>query len=106
ATPDPTAVLKINAIGGKGGNTQNDDPATTGVQPHGPGGGGGGGLIYYAIASGTINVNNAGGASGKTNNGAGITHNAAGGSTGISTPFAIGSLPPYLQGNTGICYPQ
>jgi len=106
ATPDPTAVLTMNAIGGRGGNTQNDDPATTGVQPHGPGGGGGGGLIYYAIASGTINVNNAGGASGKTNNGAGITHNAAGGSTGISTPFAIGSLPPYLQGNTGICYPQ
>jgi len=106
SNPDPTAVLTINAIGGKGGNTENDDPATDNVQPHGPGGGGGGGLIFYAIASGTVNVNTAGGASGKTNSGAGITHNATDGLAGVSTPFTIASLPANLQGNGGACYPE
>ncbi|MBS1501739.1 MAG: hypothetical protein JST32_06740, partial [Bacteroidetes bacterium] len=82
ANPNPSAVLTINAIGGKGGNTEND-PGGTGVQPHGPGGGGGGGTVMYAISSGTVNVNVNGGPSGKTNSGAGIPHFATDGMAGI-----------------------
>jgi gliding motility-associated-like protein len=106
STPDPTAKLTITANGGKGGYTVGDDPGTTGVQPHGPGGGGGGGQIFYAIGSGTISHNVLGGASGKTNSGAGITHNAANGAPGIANAVALGSLPISLQGSSVTCYPE
>ncbi|MDB5118870.1 MAG: hypothetical protein JWN56_88 [Sphingobacteriales bacterium] len=54
--------LSIEAIGGNGGNTERD----VGVNEHGPGGGGGGGQIFYAMSSGTVNVNVKNGVAGKT----------------------------------------
>jgi len=102
--PDPAATLTIHAIGGKGGNTEND-PGGSGVQPHGPGGGGGGGIILYAISSGTVVTDVSGGKSGKTNSGVGTAHNAADGSAGAADVLTIASLPPYLQGSGSTCYP-
>lgn len=99
--PDTQTVLTIEAKGGNGGNTKNDQN-----DEHGPGGGGGGGQVFYAISSGTVNVNSIAGNAGRTNSGAGITHNATDGKTGNSKPFVLSDLPAYLQGGGSICYPQ
>ncbi len=99
--PDLLTVLTIEAKGGNGGNTENDQN-----DEHGPGGGGGGGQVFYAISSGTVNVNSIAGNAGRSNSGAGITHNATNGKTGNSKPFILSDLPAYLQGGGSICYPQ
>ncbi|MBD3750278.1 MAG: tandem-95 repeat protein [Sphingobacteriales bacterium] len=99
----PIANLTIEAKGGKGGNTKFD---TGGTLPHGPGGGGGGGFIYTQVPSATIATDVAGGASGKTNNGAGITHGAVDGTSGQASAFGTSDLPGYLQGGGSICYPE
>jgi uncharacterized repeat protein (TIGR01451 family)/fimbrial isopeptide formation D2 family protein len=93
ARQNSTATITINADGGLGGNTLNDDnnPHT----PHGPGGGGGGGVILYKVPGATLNNSVLGGANGRTNNGAGIAHGAVAGAPGqkislqsITDPFA------------------
>jgi uncharacterized repeat protein (TIGR01451 family) len=93
ARQNSTASITINADGGLGGNTLNDDnnPHT----PHGPGGGGGGGVILYRVPGATLNNSVLGGANGRTNNGAGISHGAVPGAPGqkislqsITDPFA------------------
>jgi len=105
SNPNPSSTITIKAIGGVGGNTQND-PGGSGVQPHGPGGGGGGGLVFYAISSGTVDVDVSGGASGKSNSGAGTAHNAQGGANGVAQTINARTLPPYLQFGSLICYPE
>jgi gliding motility-associated-like protein len=105
SNPDPTATVNIQSNGGAGGNTEGD-PGSPGVQSHGPGGGAGGGIVLYSIATGTVNISVAPGQSGKTNSGAGITHNAAAGSTGIKQIFIPSVLPAYLQGQGSSCYPS
>lgn len=57
----PSANLTINANGGRGGNTTNDN-----INPHGPGGGGGGGFVMYNVPSGTVTAQINGGAAGLT----------------------------------------
>ncbi len=96
------ANLTLEAKGGKGGNTVYDTGGTT---PHGPGGGGGGGFIYTQIPSATISSTTVKGLSGKTNDGAGITHGAEDGHGGLVKSFTTSDLPPYLQGGGSICYP-
>lgn len=105
STASPTASITINAIGGVGGNTEND-PGGAGIQPHGPGGGGAGGVIFCTIPSGTFVADITGGASGKTNSGNGITHFAQNGLNGYQSSFAISLLPPYLMGSGAVCFPD
>jgi len=105
SSPVASSALTIQAKGGLGGNTEFDNPVTDGVQPHGPGGGGGGGEVVYAISSGTVNIDVAGGKSGKTDSGNGITHNAGDGLPGVADKILVASLPPYLQNSGGSCYP-
>jgi gliding motility-associated-like protein len=100
-----SANITVNAKGGRGGNTERDNPNTTGVQPHGPGGGGSGGLVFYNLPSGTFHSDVTGGASGRSDSGNGITHNAAGGGNGLAITLNVAALPPYLQGNNSICFP-
>jgi gliding motility-associated-like protein len=102
----PTANITMHAIGGKGGNTENDSPVNNGVQPHGPGGGGSGGIIFYNIPSGVVHSDVSGGNPGKTENGNGITHNAGGGAPGSTIHFDVTALPPYLLGGGTICFPE
>ncbi|MBC8053701.1 MAG: gliding motility-associated C-terminal domain-containing protein [Sphingobacteriaceae bacterium] len=99
--PIPGGVLTVEAKGGNGGNTRGD----IGTNEHGPGGGGGGGEIFYAMSSGTINRDVSAGNAGRANSGAGTSHGAENGKIGISLPFLISSLPPYLQGGGSACYP-
>ena len=96
----PTANLTIQVNGGKGGNTAGDN----GV-PHGPGGGGGGGVVLTNVSGATITTSVAGGANGKTNDGAGITHNAAPGAAGLANTFTTAS-DPFSSGFGAACYPQ
>ncbi len=98
--PSPTANLTLQANGGRGGNTLNDN----GFE-HGPGGGGGGGVIWYNLPGATISAVVTGGASGRANNGAGIVHGSADGQGGSSNVFASASLPTYLQGTSASCLP-
>jgi gliding motility-associated-like protein/uncharacterized repeat protein (TIGR01451 family) len=100
--PDPTAVLTIEAKGGKGGNTVGD----IGFNEHGPGGGGGGGNIFYAMSPGMVNTNVSQGLGGKANSGAGTNNGSADGTAGKSVAFLSSSLPLYLQGGGSSCYPQ
>ena len=102
SNPDPAAMLTIEAKGGNGGNTVNDRPG----DEHGPGGGGGGGQIFYALSSGTVNVNSVAGISGKSNSGVGTPHSATDGKDGNSKPFVLADLPVYLQGGGSVCYPE
>ena len=94
------ANLTLQANGGRGGNTLND-----GGDEHGPGGGGGGGMIYHNVPGATISTSVVAGVAGRTNNGAGITHQAEGGTAGQVLSFTSASLPPHLQGGGQICYP-
>jgi uncharacterized repeat protein (TIGR01451 family) len=101
ARQSSTATININAQGGMGGNTLND---SGGVTPHGPGGGGGGGMIIHNVPGATLISNIAGGDSGKTANGAGITHGATGGSNGQFVPIA-NSSDPFASVNDESCLP-
>lgn len=94
------ANLTLQANGGRGGNTLND-----GGDEHGPGGGGGGGVIYHNVPGAIISTSVIAGVAGRTNNGAGITHQAEGGTDGQALGFTSASLPPHLQGGGQICYP-
>ncbi|HTN21896.1 MAG TPA: SprB repeat-containing protein, partial [Pelobium sp.] len=99
----PTADLTLEAKGGNGGNTLND---TGTILPHGPGGGGAGGTIYTQVLSPlAINKDVSKGLSGKTNNGAGISHGATDGKDGQTSDFITADLPAHLQGGGSICYP-
>ena len=100
--PDPLAHLIIEAKGGQGGNTEGD----TQINEHGPGGGGGGGLVFYAMSSGTVNVNINKGSAGKAIFGNGTSNGATDGTNGRSVPFQIVDLPAYLQGGGSGCYPE
>lgn len=95
------ANLNLQANGGRGGNTLNDDG-----DEHGPGGGGGGGMVYHNVPGAIVTASVAFGVSGKTNNGAGITHDSEDGTLGIITSFSDSDLPPYLEGGGKICYPK
>ncbi len=96
------AVLNLEARGGNGGNTLNDNGAE-----HGPGGGGGGGLIYHSAPSATINTNVARGVAGKTIGGTGTVHFAVDGTDGVIRAFTPSTdLPVFLQGGGSICYPE
>ena len=97
----PGATLTIQANGGNGGNTVNDNG-----NEHGPGGGGGGGVIYHNVPAAVVNVTVNKGLSGKANDGAGISHNAADGRVGIIHKFDNIELPAHLQGGGQICYPE
>jgi gliding motility-associated-like protein len=97
----PAAALTINALGGTGASTHSDNGP--GGEPFGPGGGGGGGLVYYAAPQGSVGTQVDGGLSGRVNN---DTTPDPSGQPGVATPFAIASLPGYLQGSNGICYPK
>lgn len=91
--------LAVEAQGGKGGDTVQDNN-----DEHGPGGGGGGGVVVSYSPGGTISGGNlAGGANGRTNSGAGIAHFATSGQTGVSGTFAPTSLPPIESGAS--CFP-
>ena len=92
-------VIQVN--GGNGGNTLNDDG-----DEHGPGGGGGGGMVYHNVPGATVTATANLGLSGKTNNGAGITHDAENGTDGKVVTFSDSDLPPYLEGGGQICYPK
>ena len=97
STPNPTAVLTINAKGGRGGTTANF---------HGTGGGGGGGLVFYSTGatSSTVNTSVVGGAAGTDTDNS--TGGAQGGQVGKALTFTISSLPLYLQGGGTICFPE
>jgi uncharacterized repeat protein (TIGR01451 family) len=84
----PTANITVQANGGKGGNTAGDDG-----NEHGPGGGGGGGVVLYNLPGGTLNASVNGGASGKANDGAGISHDATDGTVGVSKVFSANEDP-------------
>ncbi len=99
--PDPTAYLKIEAKGGDGGNTEQDP----GGEAHGPGGGGGGGLIFYTVATGTVDADAGEGRPGVTDSGNGTPHGALNGLPGKVVPYDNSTLPPYLQGGGFACYP-
>ncbi len=94
------ANLLIQAHGGNGGNTLNDAN-----DEHGPGGGGGGGMVYHSVPGAVITALVNFGSSGKTNNGTGIPHGSANGTTGKIISFLNDALPPYLKGGGQICYP-
>jgi uncharacterized repeat protein (TIGR01451 family) len=98
----PTATININAQGGLGGNTLNDN--TSSVTAHGPGGGGGGGVIIHNVPGATLITNVAGGASGRTGNGAGIAHGATAGTNGQIVPVqAAGDI--FATVNDDSCLP-
>jgi len=99
--PSATANLVIEAKGGNGGNTKNDNN-----NAHGPGGGGGGGLIFTQVPSAIISTDIIKGLSGKSNNGASISHGAEDGTNGSSQNFITSQLPIHLQGGGSICYPS
>ncbi|RAJ31598.1 gliding motility-associated-like protein [Pedobacter cryoconitis] len=93
--PDPSASLTIEAKGGNGGSVL--------ANAGGPGGGGGGGEVFYSVPPASVNVNVGKGTAGFIHG----THNfAAEGQDGHTAPFAISSLPPYLQGGGSFCYPE
>lgn len=102
-----STTLYLDYNGGAGGNTVNDD--AYGVMAHGPGGGGGGGLLLlpYSSISQKVVINYAAAKAGKTNNGAGTTHNAenAQGLGRNTAPKVV--QPPYLiQHGLDLCYPE
>ncbi len=103
SNPDPAAILNIEVKGGNGGNTQNDTRLN---DEHGTGGGGGGGLVFYALSSGTLNINKSKGISGLSDSGRGNKHAAEDGNDGREIPFNVSDLPAYLQGGGAACYPQ
>lgn|GEM_PF-704131 len=103
SNPDPTAVLTIEAKGGNGGNTENDDAVIHNQVEHGPGGGGGGGLVFYNVPSATVNISK--GLAGKTMGGTGSNHNAQDGTDGKQITLVDSSLDPYLQGGSSISLP-
>jgi uncharacterized repeat protein (TIGR01451 family) len=96
------ANITIDAKGGAGGNTLNDN--INGVTAHGPGGGGGGGVIVHNVPGATLNNNVAGGANGKTGNGAGIDHGATSGTIGQIVPVQTTS-DPFATVNDDSCLP-
>jgi uncharacterized repeat protein (TIGR01451 family)/fimbrial isopeptide formation D2 family protein len=96
------ANITINAKGGAGGNTLNDN--INGVTAHGPGGGGGGGVIVQNVPGATLNNNVAGGANGKTGNGAGIDHGASSGTSGQIVAASTTS-DPFATVNDDSCLP-
>jgi uncharacterized repeat protein (TIGR01451 family) len=99
----PTANIKVQAYGGKGGNTANDYPPA-GATQHGPGGGGGGGVVFYSVPGGTIDTNINGGNSGISGDGTGTAHGATNGQIGeIAT---LGSNDPFAGINGGGCLPN
>ncbi|MCW3105535.1 MAG: hypothetical protein JWQ09_41 [Segetibacter sp.] len=102
----PISIVSMEANGGKGGNTLNDDNSTIGLSPHGPGGGGGGGIISYNIPDATVSAKANGGLNGITNNGAGISHGAKPGTPGFISTFNPGSLPPCIQSSGNLCLPE
>ncbi len=95
------ATLTIQANGGRGGNTVNDDG-----NEHGPGGGGGGGVIYYNVPGATVSRSVSKGLSGRANDGNGIRHQAQDGTDGIRYQFSNNELPNYLKGGGQVCYPE
>jgi uncharacterized repeat protein (TIGR01451 family)/fimbrial isopeptide formation D2 family protein len=97
-----TANITINAKGGLGGNTLNDN--SNGVTAHGPGGGGGGGVIVHNVPGATLNNNVAGGANGKTGNGTGIDHGATSGASGQIATVSTTS-DPFATVNDDSCLP-
>jgi gliding motility-associated-like protein len=99
-----TANITVQAKGGRGGNTEGDNPAN-GVQPHGPGGGAGGGLVFYNIPSGTFHGDVSGGLQGKSNSGNGTNHGSGSGVDGKIIPLNVAALPPYLQPGATVCFP-
>jgi uncharacterized repeat protein (TIGR01451 family) len=98
----PGATITINAQGGLGGNTLNDN--INNVTAHGPGGGGGGGVIIHNVPGATLINNVAGGANGKTGNGAGIDHGATAGASGQIVQVATTS-DPFATVNDDTCLP-
>ncbi len=93
--------LTVEARGGNGGNTVQDNN-----NEHGPGGGGGGGVVVSYSPGGTVSVsplNLAGGANGRANSGLGIPHGATSGGTGVNSTFAPTALPPIEPGAS--CFP-
>jgi uncharacterized repeat protein (TIGR01451 family) len=102
ARQNSTAAITINAKGGLGGNTLNDNTAS--VTAHGPGGGGGGGVIIHNVPGATLNTNVNGGANGKTGNGAGIDHGATSGSNGQIVTVSTTS-DPFATVNDDSCLP-
>jgi uncharacterized repeat protein (TIGR01451 family)/fimbrial isopeptide formation D2 family protein len=98
----PAATITINAQGGLGGNTLNDN--INNVTAHGPGGGGGGGVIVQNVPGATLINNVAGGANGKTGNGAGVAHGATAGTSGQITTVQTTS-DPFATVNDDSCLP-
>jgi gliding motility-associated-like protein len=74
---DKDAKVVFEAIGGKGGNTLNDNNNF-----HGPGGGGGGGMVFQNISKNLSFANINGGLSGIAADGAGIPNGAKPGQKG------------------------
>lgn len=103
SNPDPAAVLNIEAKGGNGGNTENDDAVVHNQVEHGPGGGGGGGIVFYSVPSATANISK--GLAGKTMAGAGTNHNAQDGTDGKQVILVNSLLDPYLQGGSSVSLP-
>ncbi|MDQ8004117.1 MAG: Ig-like domain-containing protein [Pedobacter sp.] len=95
------ATLTIQAHGGKGGNTLNDNG-----NEHGPGGGGGGGVVYHNVPGAVVNATVTRGNAGMADDGNGTSHGAEHGTVGQIVPFTNASLPIHLQGGGQICYPE
>jgi uncharacterized repeat protein (TIGR01451 family) len=102
ARQNSTATISINAQGGLGGNTLNDN--VNGVTAHGPGGGGGGGVIVYNVPGATLTNNVGGGANGKTGNGTGVAHGATFGASGQISQVQTTS-DPFATVNDDSCLP-
>jgi uncharacterized repeat protein (TIGR01451 family) len=96
-----TAKIIVNANGGAGGNTLNDNN-----NAHGPGGGGGGGVVVHNVPGADLSqISVAGGLSGRSNNGVGITHGAINGSIGKIVPITTNTNDPFATVNDASCLP-
>lgn len=93
-------AISVEAQGGDGGDTINDN-----INEHGPGGGGAGGVVISYSPGGQVgSAIVTGGIGGRANNGAGITHGTESGDGGQASITFPDDVPPILPGSQ--CLPS